>query len=441
MKNVILTLVIALLVTHPRPAANLPASDARDAAKPHQSVDKFPLEERLLATIPKEYSEPRGYEQPSLMNRHVWEVVPEVGFKRPGGGWEVELSPDYSRVAYRAKAGGKVFAVVNDKKGPDFDDVRYVTFSPNGSKLAYAARLNKRWFIVTGDEKGPEFDAVGPPVFSPDGGRLAYGAESAKKEFVVVDGQKGQEFDAVSSPVFSPDGKTLAFVARLTGSKMVALFVGDKKVAEHPIISDVAFTPGGKIAYVAGKLEHMFLVVGDEKGPEFDIVFAPTFSPSGNKVAHLAIKTGAFGGGKPFVVSGDYRGTAYTVVSPPVFTPDGSKLVYLAGKAAKFREGKILLYVGDKMEESKCMTWDDPLILLLTGVEHRRKTFTVSPDGSKVACKVPQDESHDLRIAVGNELGPDFDEVGVPVFSPDGTRVGYWAREGREIRWKVMTVQ
>lgn len=267
MRNVILTLAVVLLATHPRPAANLPTSDARAAAEPRQSVNKIPLEERLLAAIPKEYSEPRGYEQPSLMNRFLWDVVPEVGFERPGGGWEVALSPDYSRVAYRAKAGGKVFAVVNDKKGPDFDDVRYATFSPDGSKLAYAARLNKRWFIVTGDEKGPEFDAVGPPVFSPDGGRLAYGAESAKKEFLMVDGRKGQEFDDISSPVFSPDGQTLAFVARPAGSKTAALFVGDKKVAEHPIISDVVFTPAGKVAYAAGKHGSMSMFVGDEKGP------------------------------------------------------------------------------------------------------------------------------------------------------------------------------
>lgn len=441
MRKVILTVAIALTATPQRLAFNLAGPDARAAAAPQQSVNKMPLEERLLATIPKEYKEPGGYEQVDLMGRSVWDIVSSVGFERQGGGWEVALSPDYSKVAYRAKAGGKVFAVINDKKGPDFDDVRHATFSPDGGKLAYAARLAKKWFIVVGDEKGPEFDEVGPPVFSPDGSRVAYGAESAKKEFLVVDGQKGQEFDDVSSPVFSPDGKTLAFVARPAGSKMAALFVGDKKVAEHPIVSDVTFAPGGKIAYVAGKPEHMFMTVGDTKGPEFDVVFAPAFSPDGSKVAHLAIKTNLFGRDKPFVVSGDYKGTAYTVVSPPVFTPDGGKLVYLAGKSGWFREGKILLHLGDKVEESKCMTWDDPPIILLTGVESRRKTFTVSPDGSKVACKVPPDGSHDLRIAVGSQLGPEFDEVGVPVFSPDGTRVGYWAREGREIWWKVTTVQ
>jgi hypothetical protein len=374
------------------------------------------------------------------MGRYLWDVVSTVSFERQGGGWEVTLSPDYSKVAYRAKVGGKVFAVISGKKGPDFDDVRYAAFSPDGSKLAYAARLNDRWFIVTGDEKGPEFDKVGPPIFSPDGSRLAYGAELAEKEFLVVNGQKGQEFDDISSPVFSPDGKTLAFVARPIGSKMPVLFVGDKKVAEHPIISDLTFALGGRIAYAAGDRGHMSMIVGDKQSPEFDIVFAPTFSLDGNQVAYLALKLGGvFSRSKPFVVSGDYRGIEYTIVSPPVFAPQGSKLVYLVGKAASFG-GKILLHLGDKVQESKCTPWDDPLIILLTGVESRRKTFTVSPDGSKVACKV-RPNSDELQIAVGNQLGPAFDDVGTPIFSADGSSVGYWARKGREVWWKVTAVQ
>ncbi|HET6974706.1 MAG TPA: hypothetical protein VFI24_00170 [Pyrinomonadaceae bacterium] len=313
MKKIILILAICLIGTYAR-SANVRELSPHSAVEPEQSINKISFEEKLLTVIPKEYKEPGWYEYPNSYADRQWNVVPKVSFERYGGGWEVTLSSDYSKVAYRAKAGGKVFAVINGKKELDFDEVRYLAFNRDGSKLAYAAKLKDKWFIVIGDEKGPEFDKVGPPVFSHDGSRLAYAAELSAKEFLVVDGQKGEEFNDISSPVFSPDGNTLAFVARPIGSKKAALFVGGKKVAEHPIISDVTFSPGGKLAYAAGDIENMSMIVGDQQGPQFDTVYAPTFSPDGTQVAYLALKSRLFKT-KIFVVSGDYRGTEHTFVS------------------------------------------------------------------------------------------------------------------------------
>jgi len=58
----------------------------------------------------------------------------------------------------------------------------------------------------------------------------------------------------------------------------------------------------------------------------------------------------------------------------------------------------------------------------LTGVEPWRTAFTVSPDGNKVACKVLPDADRKFlpkfnkwQIAVGNQLGSNFDDVGLPV--------------------------
>lgn len=445
MKNTILIVAICLIVTYPR-SANVRELNPHSVVKSEQSLNEISFEEKLLTVIPKEYKEPGWYEYPASHGNHQWDVVPKVSFERYGGGWEVTLSPDYSKVAYRAKAGGKVFAVINGKKELDFDDVRYLVFNRDGSKLAYAARLKDKWFIVVGEEKGPAFDKVGPPVFSPDGSRLAYAAELTPKEFLVVDGHKGEEFNDISSPVFSPDGNTLAFVARPIGSKNATLFVGNKKVAQHPIISDVTFSRSGKLAYAAGHFNHMAMIVGDKQGPEFETVIAPTFSSDGTQVAYLALKSELFKT-KMFIVSGDYTGTEYSFVSLPVFSPSGNKLVYIAGKP-NYLQGKSLIYLGDKVEESKCVTWDNSYILMLTGVESWRKSFTVNVDGSKVACKVFPDADrkflpkfNKLQIAVGNQLGPEFDDVGLPVFTSDGSAVGYWARKDREIWWKLMTLQ
>lgn len=121
--------------------------------------------------------------------------------------------------------------------------------------------------------------------------------------------------------------------------------------------------------------------------------------------------------------------------------------MYIAGKA-NYLQGNSLIYLGDKVEESKCVTWNNFFILTLTGVESWKKTFTVSPDGSKVACKVLPDADRKIlpkydkwQIAVGNQLGPEVDDVGLPVFTSDGSAVGYWAMKDREIWWRVMALQ
>jgi hypothetical protein len=273
MKNTILIFAICLVVSYPR-------SDVRElnfhsTAKSEQLVNKVPFEEKLLTVIRKNIQSRDGMSThpPMVIVRAT--LYPRSALRGMARGWEVTLSPDYSTVAYRAKAGGKVFAVVNGKKESVFDDVRYLAFSPAGRKLAYAARLNNKWFIVTGDEKGPEFDRVGPPVFSPDGSRLAYAAESTAKEFLVVDGRKGEEFNDISSPIFSPDGKTLVFVARPIGSKNAALFVDDKKLAEHQIISDVTFFCWRHACLWRRQYRSHVHDSRDKQGLQFDTVYAP----------------------------------------------------------------------------------------------------------------------------------------------------------------------
>ena len=41
--------------------------------------------------------------------------------------------------------GGHQFIVIGDRKGAEFDEVRYAEFSPHGNKVAYAARQSKKW--------------------------------------------------------------------------------------------------------------------------------------------------------------------------------------------------------------------------------------------------------------------------------------------------------
>jgi len=44
-------------------------------------------------------------------------------------------------------------------------------------------------------------------------------------------------------------------------------------------------------------------------------------------------------------------------------------------------------------------------------------------------------------VVVGDCIGDAFEQVGDPVFSPDGKKVAHGARKGRELWWKVMEVK
>ena len=409
-----------------------------------ESLIKIALEEKLLISIPKEYSEPGDYfpEAEAICRYKLGKATHcySVTFLKSGGGWEPIINASHTKVAYRAKQKDKLFIVVGESKGAEFDDVRTPVFSPDGSTVAYQAKQNRQWLIVVGDRKGAEFDEVGPPVFSPDGSKVAYGARQGKTSFVMLGDQKGREFEEVSSPIFSPKGDTIAYVADQKGKSL--LIAGDKIVAEHKAIGDVIFSSdGNKIAYAASDGNRWFIVIDDNPGPAFYLVFAPIFSPDGNKIAYIGTE-GAFH--KLFIVVGENKGEKFDIVSPPIFDQSGSRVAYIAFNGKKF-----ISIIGDKIEE--VVETPDDLhegysTVLYKGVENRIRSLALNRDGSKLAYRITTTaflkKNVKRLIVVGSQKSPlEFDEVWPPVFSPDGTKVGYLARHGRDIWWKEISVQ
>mgnify|MGYP001609907779 FL=1 len=56
-----------------------------------------------------------------------------------------------------------------------------IEFSANGKAVAYSAKKGGKMFVVVGDKKGEEFDLILSPVFSADGKKVAYGARKGRE--------------------------------------------------------------------------------------------------------------------------------------------------------------------------------------------------------------------------------------------------------------------
>ena len=90
-------------------------------------------------------------------------------------------------LAYAAMRDGKYFIVLNGKEGPAFDAVVSLKISPDGTKLIYRAREGAKRFVVVADVQGkehrrqPAYEMVFVPVFTPDGKAIAYGVKDGSQ--------------------------------------------------------------------------------------------------------------------------------------------------------------------------------------------------------------------------------------------------------------------
>ena len=115
-------------------------------------------------------------------------------------------------MAYQAKTGAQWRQMVDERGGPEFDDIYLGStyFLPGGKHTAYYGRQGTKWFAVIDGQPGPAYDGIAPGslIGGRNGEHIAYTAISGGKQSVVVDGRAGPEYDAVlkNGPIFMADG-------------------------------------------------------------------------------------------------------------------------------------------------------------------------------------------------------------------------------------------
>jgi hypothetical protein len=416
-------------------------------AIPKKPETRVPFEEKLLGTMPPEYENP-----PDITGSTVFLDNP-------------------AQWGFVARQNGKLFVVINNKKGQEFDEIRMLFQSPDLSTLGYVAEesqaAGRKTFLVLGNktiplQQGESIDLgetnhllgaglslLSPPIFSLDSKKVAYISfrEDKKKEAVAilegdwndsapVTAKFGPEFDWVWEPIFSPDGTTVAYAAgeakvfkwmfEKHAVQKMFIIVGDKKGPEFGRVRYPVFNPGGTlVAYQASLLGQEpntseIAVVGDKKSAKLvglAGVGPPVFSPDGTTIAYPVLQSAEFLPDKRpkhgFVVVGNKKGPKFDSVGEPVFSPDGTSIAYWA----KMGE-KQFIVLGDK----KGPEFDDV------------QSPVFSPDGRTIAYQAKQGQKQFMIL--GDKRGPEFDEIGEPVFSPDGATIAYRARRDKE--WLIV---
>ena len=361
---------------------------------------------------------------------------------------DLRMSQDGGTVAYLAFQDRRGFVVVNGRKGELFPSVRSLSLSPDGSTVKYVARTEGNTCrLVVGDRKGEEFDEIEESggLFSPDGKTVAYRASRGDKYFVVVGDRKGANYAYVGRPALSRDGTQVAYEAKVgpPGQRKSRVIVGDRPLkGEFDYVVGPSFGPDGKVLYAGNRGG-----VADEK-PIDGLAGSPPLggtwsigtgdeerdavrdaeqlrggllvTPDGKTIAYVARIAG-----QECVVVGERLGPFFASIGRVGFTPGGKAVVYVAELAANPDKSRNFRLVIDGNLASEVFRYIE--------------SFAVSPDGNTVALKTHAKSG--IQVVLGSHRSEIFDGVYDLNFSPDGRKLAFCARKGRDLWWKVMELK
>ncbi len=200
----------------------------------------------------------------------------------------------------------------------------------------------------------------------------------ASRDCVALDRRRGEEFDRISGPALSRDGTRVAYRAQQGGRSFVV--IDAERGPDVEMMSDPAISADGRVVAYAARRDGRWRIVTD--GREIPLEGQPSavfLSGDGRSVGWL-LTLGSDGASKVRVVVDGVAGEPFAIVGRPLFGPDGRRVAYAAD------------------------------------------------DGDRQYVVIGT-----TKVRVSGRLSD-------PVFSADGTKVGYGARIGRELWWKVLDV-
>lgn len=330
------------------------------------------------------------------------------------------ISPDGRHLAYIKKTDDKMQVVLDGKQLGSFERVAALTFSPDSQQLAYVAGQGTEWFVVLGTQPHSRYSRVGPPVFSPDSTKLAYVALLPdQKRTIVINNQPGKTWEEIFQGllVWSPDSSRLAYGARQAEQWFVV--AGDEQYGPYGYLGSattLVWSPDGRLAFSVLEGNQWTLVVSGQKLTTYENLAEVVFSPDGKRLAYMAQK-----GQKWHVVLDGQEQAPFDALGEGtlMFSPDGKHLAYAARLGTNWAvviDGIVPKNTYQSIGQMLFSPQSDRLAYVAQ-TQAGEQVVMVSFHGGKV-----HHQEDRLWDAVGD---------GSLIFSPNGRRFGYIARQGR----------
>jgi len=307
-----------------------------------------------------------------------------------------QFSPDGSRYRYFAKNNGKWVTVVDGVTGPSYDNFVGFDFTADSKHIVYigvrddnSAPDSFRSWIVLDGKIGPETDlAHGEVCFSADSEHMAYSMRKDGKLVVVRDGETGQSYDSIFNLTYSPDGKHLIYMAEKEEKPLLVIDgIGIPGANLDPYICDYEFSPDN----------HQLACSWNSSSDTHDVRDIYVVDMESKVGTSLTIKRGAQLGAR---TNGNSR---------QFFNSDGKLRTFLF----QSKEG-----LGNEATKATDVNYNNSFDSLY------------SADGKQFAAMVSQTGGE--KVIVNGISDPVFDWVSNLAFSPDGSRVAYFAQKGEE---------
>lgn len=299
--------------------------------------------------------------------------------------------------------------------------------------------------------------------FSEDGRHVAYTVKRDGKVFLIYDGKESQRYDDLHRIVFSPDGRTVAFRRMNQGSDSVV--INGKEEKPYQSIGDVQFAPDGRVVYEAQQNDKWRIVAGRVESPVFDMPYAaPIISPDGKQMAyieqHYDKKKSNI-----MVCALDMtkctKGKDYDLIVHIRKNSANSRIGYVVNNNSKMAVVTLDFSVGTELNEKESPYYDEVFTMEISaGGDHlaylarREKSIFLVKDGVEMPFPEHERRSHLViakngrtfnigvlkdrffAISDGKKIGKNYDEMTMPVFDSEGTRLAYAARRGN--KWFVV---
>ncbi|HLY11843.1 MAG TPA: hypothetical protein VKW04_21260 [Planctomycetota bacterium] len=263
-----------------------------------------------------------------------------------------------------------------------------------------------RQLVMANEKRGPLYDKVGAFACSDDGHLWACIA-SEDVHWIIVNHEKKAQLGA-GRPFVSPDGSAIAYTqtVREEGSTYpkTRVVVADQPGPVFQNVEPAGFSARGIFAYAAFDADQFGVIVGGEPLGPYGDVSELQWSPDGGRLAYIVGDVGRI---ERSVVVDTKRGPAYLDVRDLCFSPDSTRLAYVASE----KEGERVVVDGK------------PGRLFASCLKAE-----FSGDSRSVIGRVGVAQK--WAVAVNDQPGALYDEVGPPVYNHDATTVAYAARRG-----------